>query len=409
MNEILLGSIVFTLIVLALSVAVIAVRSIVLPARDVAVVVNGDLRLVARTGRKLLEVLTDNGIGIPSACAGTGTCGLCRVVVAAGGGETLPTETARLTKQEIRQGTRLACQVTLRNNVEISVSSDILNVESYECVVRSSRMLSPLIREVVLDLPEGQPFDARAGAFVQVTAPAYQRSFSDIEIGPEYGAEWDRLGLRQLVAQSDAPTDRAYSIANTPDDSGRIVLLVRLAVPPPRQADVPPGIVSSYLFGLKPGDTISIAGPYGSFGAVNSQREMVFIGGGIGMAPLRAIIYDQLERIGTGRQISFWYGARNHVDLFYADDFDALAAKHDNFLWTVALSDPMAKDEWDGPTGFIHTVAFERYLKSHPAPEECEYYLCGPPLMIQAVLTMLDECGVDADSIFNDDFGGTAP
>lgn len=409
MSEILVGSAVFTLIVMALAVIVIAARSIVLPAHDVAVVVNGKARLVAKTGQKLLGVLTDGGVPVPSACAGTGTCGLCRVVIETGGGVALPTEAARLTRQEVGRGTRLACQVTIRNNMNVEVASDIFGVESFECVVSNTRMLSPLIREIVLDLPQDQSFDFDAGAFVQITAPPYRRAYSDFQIASEYRFEWDRLGLGQLVAHGDGPVSRAYSIANTPADSGRIILFVRLAVPPPRRPNVSPGIVSSYLFGLAPGDKVAIAGPYSSFGAIDSRREMVFIGGGVGMAPLRAIIHDQLERVRSARKISFWYGARSKVDLFHTDDFNKLANLYDNFSWTVALSDPQPDCDWDGPTGFIHTVVYENYLKSHPAPEECEYYLCGPPLMIQAVLTMLDECGVDEDSIFNDDFGGPVP
>ena len=408
MNEILVGSAVFTLIVLALAVIVIAARSMVLPTHDVAVIVNGKARLVAKTGQKLLGVLTDGGIPVPSACAGTGICGLCRVVVKTGGGVALPTEIALLTKQEVGRGTRLSCQVTMRNDMEVEVSSDIFGVENFECVVSDTDMLSPLVREIVLDLPEDQPFEFHAGAFVQITAPAYRRAYSDFQIAPEYRAEWDRLGLVQLVAHGDGPVSRAYSIANTPADRSRIVLFVRLAVPPPRLSNVMPGIVSSYLFGLTRGDKVTVAGPYGTFGVVDSQRELVFIGGGVGMAPLRAIIHDQLERVGNKRKISFWYGARNEIDLFHADNFDALADMYGNFSWTVALSDPSVKGKWNGPSGFIHDVVYENYLRSHPAPEECEYYLCGPPLMIQAVLTMLDECGVDEDSIFNDDFGGLA-
>ncbi|MDH3236080.1 MAG: NADH:ubiquinone reductase (Na(+)-transporting) subunit F, partial [Alphaproteobacteria bacterium] len=251
----------------------------------------------------------------------------------------------------------------------------------------------------------GAEFEFRAGAFVQVTAPAYELSFADFAIAGEHRAAWDRFDLRQIRAASDEPVTRAYSIANTPSEKDCIVLLVRLALPPPSESALPPGIVSSYLFSVKAGDTLNVTGPYGEFGARKSDREMVFIGGGVGMAPLRAIIFDQFERLGTRRKISFWYGARSRGDLFYIEEFDRLQAEYDNFCWTVALSDPAPGDDWDGATGFIHDVVFERHLKDHPAPEDCEYYLCGPPLMIKAVLAMLDEAGVDDDSIFNDDFG----
>lgn len=405
MNEILIGSAAFTLIVLALALAVIAARAVVLPSRTVKISVNDNPALPAPTGGKLLGVLQDAGIPVPSACAGAGTCGLCRVTVTAGGGETLPTEAARLSKQEMRNGMRLACQVTIRNDLSITVPEEILSVASYACVVVEARMLSPLIREIVMELPPDADFDFRPGAFVQVTAPAYRLALSEIELDEAFADEWSRMKIDQMVAASDQSETRAYSIANTPADKGRIVLLVRLAVPPPHEAGVPPGIVSSYLFGLKPGDKLSVAGPYGTFRATATDREMVFIGGGVGMAPLRAIIFDQLERLGTGRKLTFWYGARSRRDLFYADQFNALAASHDNFDWTVALSDPAPGETWEGPTGFIHSVAYANYLQDHPAPEDCEYYLCGPPLMIEAVLAMLDECGVEEESIFNDDFG----
>lgn len=405
MSEILIGSAAFTVIVLALAMAVIAARAFVLPSRMVEIAVNDNPALPALTGGKLLGVLHDAGIPVPSACAGAGTCGLCRVTVTSGGGETLPTEAARLSKQELRSGMRLACQVTIRNDLKIVVPDEILTVASFDCTVAEARMLSPLIREIVLALPPDADFDFRPGAFVQVTAPAYRMALSEIELGDQFAEEWRRMKIDEMIAASDQPETRAYSIANTPTDEGRIVLLVRLAVPPPHETGIPPGIVSSYLFGLKAGDKITVAGPYGTFAATDTDREMVFIGGGVGMAPLRAIIFDQLERRGTARKLSFWYGARSRKDLFYASEFDALAAAHDNFDWTVALSDPAPGEAWDGPTGFIHAVAYANYLKDHPAPEDCEYYLCGPPLMIEAVLSMLDECGVDEEAIFNDDFG----
>ncbi len=405
MSEILIGSAAFTVIVLALALAVIAARAFVLPSRTVEITVNDNPPLPASTGGKLLGVLHDAGIPVPSACAGAGTCGLCRVTVTSGGGETLPTEAARMSKPEIRAGLRLACQVTIRNDLTVTVPDEILSVASYKCVVAEAKMLSPLIREITLQLPSDADFDFRPGAFVQVTAPAYQMALSQIELDEGLAEEWRRMKIDQMTASSDQPEIRAYSIANTPADQGRVVLLVRLAVPPPHQTGIPPGVVSSYLFGLKAGDELTVAGPYGTFSATDTDREMVLIGGGVGMAPLRAIIFDQLEQRHTRRKLTFWYGARSRKDLFYADEFDALAASHDNFDWTVALSDPAPDEDWDGPTGFIHAVAYANYLKDHPAPEDCEYYLCGPPLMIEAVLAMLDQCGVDEEAIFNDDFG----
>jgi Na+-transporting NADH:ubiquinone oxidoreductase subunit F len=402
MIEILLGSAVFTVIVMLLSLTVMAARAILLPSSAVTVTVNGVRKLPARAGLKLLGALLDGGIPVPAACGGVGTCGLCRVMVTDGGGEALPTEAARFTRREIREGVRLACQVTMRSDIVVRVPDDLFDVTNWDCTVRSALTLSALIKEIVLDLPAGAEFKFRAGAFVQVTAPAYALSFADFDIGKEHKSAWDRFDLRKIRAASLEPVTRAYSIANKPSEKGCIVLL---ALPPPSESTLPPGIVSSYLFSAKAGDTINVTGPYGEFGARQSEREMVFIGGGVGMAPLRAIIFDQLKRLGTRRRISFWYGARSGGDLFFVEEFDRLQAEYPNFRWTVALSDPASGDDWGGVIGFIHDVVFERYLKDHPAPEDCEYYLCGPPLMIKAVLAMLDEAGIDDDSIFNDDFG----
>lgn len=349
-------------------------------------------------------MLSDAGIPIPSTCGGAGTCGLCRVTITDGAREPLPTEVNRLTRREAQAGMRLACQMVLRGDLAIALPDELFEVAALQCVVRSNRTLAPLITELVLDLPAGAEMEIPAGAFVQVTAPPFHAEFARFEIAPEHEPAWERLGLRRLAAESGQPVTRAYSVANRPQDAGTIVLNVRLALPPPG-ADVPPGIVSSYIFGLKSGHPLRIAGPYGSFRARDTGREMVFIGGGVGMAPLRAIIFDQLERAHARRKISFWYGARSRIELFYTDEFDRLEAEYENFHWTVALSDAAPEDRWQGAQGFIHEVVFEAYLKDHPAPEECEYYLCGPPLMIKAVFAMLDNLGVDRDNILFDDFG----
>lgn len=406
MNEIILGSVLFVAIVLILSSIVVAARALLLPAGTILVRVNGTRTLTGRTGTKLLEILSAGGVPVPAACGGKGTCGQCRVVVTEGAGPVLPTEAARLTRREMRDGVRLSCQVTVRDDLEIGVAEEIMGVQSWTCRVASTRMLSPLIREIVFDLPDGETLDFRAGSFVQVTAPAYSLRFADFDIAPEHDGAWERFGLRNMVSRSAAPTARAYSIANRPDDQGRIVLLIRLALPPPTVRGAPPGIVSSWLFSVKAGDEVAIAGPYGDFAARDTESEMVFIGGGVGMAPLRAIIFDQLQRVGTRRKMSFWYGARSRADLFYEEEFDALAAHHPNFSWMPALSEPAPGDDWQGPTGFVHDVVLTRHLADHAAPEDCEYYLCGPPLMIKAVLAMLDEIGVDPENILFDDFGG---
>jgi Na+-transporting NADH:ubiquinone oxidoreductase subunit F len=405
MSEIILGSILFTVIIIALAAMVMGAQAILLPATEVTVTVNESREIASRTGRKLLGVLTDAGISLPSTCGGAGTCGLCRVTIVNGHAEALPTEVNKLTRHEVAAGLRLACQVVLRGNVAVKVPDELFEVKEIDCIVRTNRTVVPLIKELVLDLPSGAEPDIPAGAFVQVTAPPFHVAFTEFDIASEHQTHWDHLGLRHLMAGSTKPEIRAYSIANRPADAGRIVLNIRLALPPPG-TDAPPGIVSSYLFGLKSGDKLRLTGPYGSFRARESDREMIFIGGGVGMAPLRAIIFDQLERLETRRTISFWYGARSLIELFYVDEFNQLQERHKNFTWTVALSDARPDDHWEGATGFIHDVVLENYLKNHPAPEDCEYYLCGPPLMIKAVFAMLDNLGVDRENIMFDDFGG---
>lgn len=402
MTEILLGTLLIVTLILILTGIVMVTRTLLSPSRAVEIGVNRTA-ITGTTGRKLLTILNDAGIPVPSACAGAGTCGLCKVQVTSGAGEPLPTEIARLSRADRRAGIRLACQVVVRQPLSVAVPDDILAAESWVSTVISNRMVAPLIRELVLSVPEGIRFDFRAGSYVQVEAPAYTLEFSSFDIAGPYAETWAQSGWRSLRASSDEPTRRAYSVASRPEDSGRIVLNIRLAVPPPA-TDAPPGIVSSYLFALQPGQELRVAGPFGDFHVKETEREMIFIGGGVGMAPLRAMIHQELAR-GSSRKISFWYGARSGADIFYREEFDTLAASHPNFRWTLALSEPAPGDGWQGAQGFIHDVVRDGYLADHPAPEDCEYYLCGPPLMIQAVLTMLDEAGVDPGSIFNDDFG----
>ena len=407
MTEVFLGTGVFVSFVLVLVAAVLGARAFLIPSRQVTIRLNGDREITARTGNKLLGVLADSGLAIPSACGGSGTCGQCRVQIVKGRSPALPTETSLLSRGDIAQGFRLACQTILRRSMEVSIPDSMLRAQSWTCPVVSSRTIAPMIREIVLELPEDAEFSFDPGAFVMVTAPAYDLKFSDYSIASEHRAAWESMGLGGLQAFSRSAASRAYSIANSATDSaGRIVLLIRLALPPPDQPELPPGVVSSWLFGLEAGDSVPVSGPFGSFAAQDTGREMVFIGGGVGMAPLRAIISDQLLRHQTQRRMSFWYGARSRVDLFYESEFRMLEAKYPNFQWFPALSDPTPDDDWQGETGFIHEVALRKYLSAHPAPHDCEYYLCGPPLMIRAVLAMLDDLGVDPDHIFNDDFGG---
>lgn len=405
MNEILFGSLLLTAIVLVLAGIVVLARSALMPVRAAVLTVNDQTELQTHTGQKLLAGLLENDILVPSACAGAGTCGLCQIKVNDGAPDTTPIEAARFTKAELQTGMHLACQVMIRGDMKVQVPADIMSVEILSCRVMSSRSLTPLIREVVLELPAGKSMELVAGAFVQITAPPFTLAYADLNVPDVHEEVWK--SLRGLRVNTDSAVTRAYSVSDRPEDlaAGRLVLNVRLALPPPSVPDAPPGIVSSWLFGLQEGAEVSVSGPFGTFRAQDTEREMVFIGGGVGMAPLRAIIHEQLERVGTGRAMSFWYGARNEVELFYRQELDDLAAKYANFNWTVALSDPAPTDGWTGSTGFVHSVVHKQHLQNHPAPEDCEYYLCGPPLMIRAVMTMLDELGVDKDHIFNDDFG----
>lgn len=405
MTEVLLSTGFFVVLVVVLSLAVLAARRVLLPSRPVAVTVNGREQITGQTGDTLLAILRDGGLAIPSPCGGRGTCGLCRVTVPDAAGAVLPAERTRLSAAEIADGLRLSCQLRVRGPLEVTVPDDYMSATPMACEVVSNRMLAPLIREVVLRVPGDAEFEPRPGSFVQVTAPPYELDFAALDVDPAYAEVWDAFGWRTLVSRVRDSTTRAYSLANRPEDRGLVVMNIRLAVPPPGAGpEVPPGIVSSYLFGLAPGETVEVSGPFGDFGAQETGREMVFIGGGVGMAPLRAIIHDQLERLGTERTMSFWYGARSGTDAFYLDEFRDLAGRHPNFRFTVAYSDPGPEDA-DGQTGFIHEVVLRDYLGDHPAPEDCEYYLCGPPLMIHAVLAMLDSLGVEEDAIFFDDFG----
>lgn len=405
MMEIVLGNLVVIALVLGLSALVVFARNLLMPSRPATLTVNGTTSLETQTGRKLLNALNDGGVLIPSACAGVGTCGLCRVEVTQGGPVPLPIETARLSTEELHAGVHLACQVTLRDDMAVRVPDDLLAAEAFDCEVVSARALTPLIREIVLKIPEPNHLDLFAGAFMQITTPAFTLPYAHIDVPPEHDPVW--ASLHALKAEAAEPVTRAYSIANRPQDTqgGQIVFNIRLALPPPSVPDAPPGIVSSWLFARRPGDTVSVAGPFGTFRTQTTDREMVFLGGGVGMAPLRAMLFDLLERENTDRKITFWYGARSQQDLLYVEELDALADSHANFDWTVVLSDPDADTDWSGPTGFVHEAVWEQYLRDHPAPEDCEYYLCGPPMMIAAVLTMLDNLGVEPDQIFNDDFG----
>ncbi|WP_372803516.1 NADH:ubiquinone reductase (Na(+)-transporting) subunit F [Paracoccus seriniphilus] len=406
MTEIVLGAGIVILLIVLLTLALLATRQRLIPPEAVRVTVNGRQQISASRGDRLLGVLHGADIGIPAACGGSGTCGLCRVEVRGeGAGIAQATEKGILSAAERKAHIRLACQTTLRGSCEVTVPDALLGATGFTCRVISNRQLAPLIRELVLELPAEQPFDFRAGSFLQLTAPPHDLDFSHIRVEDRFRDIWELADWPQMRSVSTEPVTRAYSIANRPEDVGRVVFNIRLAVPPAGQEHVlPPGVVSSWLFSRQPGDRIEASGPFGDFHVQSTEREMIFIGGGVGMAPLRAMIHEQIGA-GTNRRMRFFYGARAAADLFYVDEFDAIMKAHPNFTWTPALSDPAPGDRWKGATGFIHDTV-RAALSSHPAPEECEYYLCGPPVMISAVLHTLAQLGVEPYSIYNDDFGG---
>ncbi|TNF59594.1 MAG: NADH:ubiquinone reductase (Na(+)-transporting) subunit F [Deltaproteobacteria bacterium] len=404
--QIILAVAAFTSIVVLLSALILAARSRLVETGTVQMIVNDDRTFQVPAGTKLLAALSNVGLYLPSGCGGKGTCGQCRVGVLEGGGPLLPTEESLIGRHEAAQHVRLGCQVTVRENVRVRVPEELFGVRKWECTVRSTRGLSTFIKEIVLELPPGEQVPFRAGGYIQLECPRYQVKYSDFEIEPRFRDEWSRLNLWRFSAGTKSPTTRAYSIGNYPEEEGIILLTIGLALPPPGSSeDIQPGVVSSYLFNLRPGDPVTIAGPYGEFYAKDTNNEMVFIGGGTGMAPLRSHIFDQLKRIKTDRKISFWFGVRSKRDLFYYEDFKRLAAEHPNFSYTVALSEPKSDDDWDGPVGFIHQVAYDQYLAHHDAPEDCEYYMCGPPLMVSAVQKMLTDLGVPEENVMFDDFG----
>ncbi len=408
MFEIALGIITFTVIVLLLTALVLAARRILVPSGQCSIEVNQRKTLQVPIGQKLLDALNEAGIHLPGACGGAGTCGLCKLKVLHGGGEAGPQETGILSRRDIVNGARLSCQLSVQGDMAIEVDDVYFGVETWQCKVVGVRYMATLIKEILLELPGQAACQFRPGSFVQINCPPYQLDFAELDVDEDYRDIWDRDGIRNYKVSSLQTVSRAYSVANPPDDDRHINLNIRLALPPANNRNVPPGIVSSWLFSLKAGDSVEVTGPYGHFFVEPSEREAIFIGGGVGMAPLYAQIRDLLEAQHSKRKISFWYGARSKRELFYDDTFERLQSEHDNFQWHVALSEPETKDQWKGHEGFIHRIIFDTYLVGHPAPEDCEYYLCGPPMMIHAVLAMLDNLGVDAESIHYDDFGGGA-
>ena len=402
-----LGIGLFTAIVLILVFVILAARSRLVASGSVDVLVNGERHLQIPVGSKLMQGLAEEGILVASACGGGGTCGQCRVQVLEGGGAILPTETSLISKREAADHERLSCQVAVKQDMKIHVPDEVFGVKKYECTVVSNRNVASFIKELVLKLPEGEEMDFQAGGYIQIECPPHDLAYKDFNIDDQFHDEWDRYNLWRYESHVAAGTYRAYSMANFPLEKGLVKLNVRIATPPPGASDkIPPGILSSFVFGLKPGDKATISGPFGEFFAKETQNEMVFIGGGAGMAPMRSHIFYQLKRIHSDREISFWYGARSLREAFYVDEFDELARNNPNFEWHLALSEPAPEDNWTGYQGFIHQVLLDNYLSKHDAPEDCEFYICGPPMMNSAVITMLDNLGVTRDHIMLDDFGG---
>ncbi|MFT7684886.1 MAG: Na+-transporting NADH:ubiquinone oxidoreductase subunit F [Candidatus Azotimanducaceae bacterium] len=405
-EEILLGVSMFTAVIMMLVLIILFARKQLVSTGDVSIAINGDAdkSLQTQAGGKLLTTLADAGIFLSSACGGGGTCGQCRCRILDGGGSMLSTEEGHFTRGEARDGWRLSCQTAVKQDMTIEIPAEIFGVKRWECEVISNDNVATFIKELILKLPDGEEVDFRAGGFVQFEIDPYEIDFKDIEVDEIYRGDWEKFGVFNNVSKVDDVTIRAYSMANYPEEKGVMKFNIRIASPPPG-TDFEPGKMSSYLFTLKPGDKVTIFGPFGEFFAKETKSEMVFIGGGAGMAPMRAHIFDQLLRLHTDRKITFWYGGRNETELFYVDEYDKLAEDYDNFEWHVALSDQNIEG-WTGYTGFIHNVLAENYLNDHQAPEDCEFYMCGPPMMNAAVIQMLEDLGVERDNIFLDDFGG---
>ena len=404
-TTIILGVAMFTGIILVLVGLILLARNKLVASGPVDILVNDDRKLNVPAGGKLLNVLADEGIFVSSACGGGGTCAQCKVKIFEGGGDILPTETSHITKREAAEGERLSCQVAVKQDMKIEVPEDAIGARKWTCKVRSNDNVATFIKELVLELPEGESVDFKAGGYIQIECPPHVAAYKDFDIGEEYRGDWDRFDMWRFVSKVDEPVIRAYSMANYPGEKGIIMLNIRVASPPPRQPELPPGKMSSWVFNLKPGDEAVISGPFGEFFIQDTPAEKIYIGGGAGMAPLRSHVFELFKNRHTDCKVSYWYGGRSLRELFYTEHFRAIEEEFPNFKYHIALSEPQPEDNWDGYTGFIHQVLHDNYLKDHPAPEDCEYYLCGPPMMLQACFGMLDDLGVEKENIHFDDFG----
>jgi Na+-transporting NADH:ubiquinone oxidoreductase subunit F len=399
---------VFSLVILILVILLSVAEKRLLPQGDAKILINGDDEKspTVKPGGSLLSSLAGHNVFIPSACGGGGTCSQCKCRVLSGGGDILPTEVSHFSRSEIQDNYRLACQVKVKGDMEIKIPDEIFSIRKWECTVRSNDNVATFIKELVLELPDGEILDFESGGYIQIDIPEYKLQYSEFDIEKEYHEDWDNYKMWDLVAKNDNPEEfRAYSMANHPAEGNIVMLNVRIAHPPPHQWDAPPGVASSYIFNLKSGDKVTISGPYGEFFIKDTDREMVYVGGGAGMAPLRSHLFHLFHTLKTGRKVSYWYGARSKREMFYDDHFKAIEKKFPNFSYNVALSDPMEQDKWTGYTGFIHQVVLDNYLSKHEDPTEIEYYMCGPPMMNKAVTGMLHDLGVEDEMIDFDDFG----
>jgi Na+-transporting NADH:ubiquinone oxidoreductase subunit F len=409
MFEIIVGVVACTLVILAIiSVLLVAEKKLVKQG-NVKITINGDTENAVETGAggTLLNVLSNQKIFLPSACGGGGTCAMCKCQVFEGGGDILPTETGHVSRSEAKENWRLACQVKVKEDMTIGVPEEVFGIKKFRCKVRSNDNVATFIKELVLEIQDGETLEFEAGGYIQIDIPEYENlSYKSFEVEDEYRGDWDKFDLWKYTANNEEDCFRAYSMANHPAEGQIVMLNVRIASPPPGKDDLPPGIASSYIFDLKPGDEVYVSGPYGEFFQQPTKREMCFIGGGAGMAPMRSHLFDLFHTQETDRKVSFWYGARSLREMFYDDQFKDIEGKFDNFSYNVALSNALPEDDWDGYEGFIHQVLQDNYLLKHEAPEDIEYYLCGPPMMNDAVLKMLDDMGVEEEMIRFDDFGG---
>jgi Na+-transporting NADH:ubiquinone oxidoreductase subunit F len=425
-STIVLGVAVFILMIVLLVVLLMIARSKLVNSAAVTIRINGgEKELKAAAGKSLLGILGDEKIFIPSACGGKGSCGVCKVHVHSGGGSMLPTEEGHISRGEAREGCRLACQIKVKSDMDIEIEPEVFGVKKWECTVSSNHNVATFIKEFKLDLPKGESVPFRAGGYIQIECPPHVAKYKDFDVEEKFRGDWDKNKMWDLVSDVKETVTRAYSMANYPGEEGIIMLNVRVATPPWDRAkggfaDVPPGVMSSFIFGRKPGDKVTISGPFGEFFARETSNEMVFVGGGAGMAPMRSHIFDQFKRLRTQRKVSFWYGARSFRETFYVEDFDGIQREFPNFVWHVAMSDVLPEDDWGnaeaasrqplgcqkGYKGFIHNVLLNEYLKDHEAPEDIEYYLCGPPMMNTSVINMLVNLGVERENIMLDDFGG---